>query len=86
MAIDDDDWRLQGQEKYMLGESLQFCSWSSTNPKWDHDHCEFCSTKIASPVIEDALHEGYTTKDKYRWVCAECFNDFREKFKWVLIK
>ena len=59
MTIGNDDWRLQGQEKYMHGEILHFCTWSSENPNWDHDHCEFCSAKIAPLEIEDALHEGY---------------------------
>jgi len=25
----------------------------------------------------NVLTEGYTTTDKYRWICAQCFNDLK---------
>ncbi len=78
-----DDWRRQGQERYLVGIALKRMPWSSRSPSWDHDHCEFCQTKFASSVFPDALHEGYGTVDLYRWVCPECFEDFREEFRWV---
>jgi len=30
----------------------------------------------------DILHAGYTTEDKYRWVCDQCFEDFKDRFQW----
>ena len=42
MAIEDDDWRLQGQEKYLLGRTMRWATWAPYREDWDHDHCEFC--------------------------------------------
>lgn len=43
-----------------------------------HEHCEFCFEK----ALTDKQCEFYCTKDMSRWVCAECFCDFREQFNW----
>jgi len=76
------DWRLQGQEQYLRGVTLYRRIWTKTRPHWDHDHCEFCWAKFAA---EDADQlEGYTTADEYRWICEQCFKDFREQFEWTL--
>jgi len=80
------DWRLQGQEKYLLGATLKFDIWASNNPNNDHDHCEFCSAKFASSTFQETLHEGYSTLDHYHWVCVGCFNDFSKRFNWVVVK
>jgi hypothetical protein len=40
----------------------------------------------------DCLHEGYATvafgerSDDYYWICASCFNDFKEQFRWKLVR
>jgi len=60
-----DDWRRQGQERYLVGVTLKRMRWSSKTPAWDHDHCDFCGTKIASDDIADSLHEAYATLDLY---------------------
>ena len=49
----------------------------------DHDHCEFCWTKF-SDTIPDSLTEGYTSMGDYRWICGNCYLDFKEHFKWIL--
>jgi hypothetical protein len=79
------DWRLQGQEKYLQGVTLAFRTYRRYlhNPSWDHDHCEFCWAKFMEDV-PDALHEGYCTLDEDRWICPDCFRDFRERFDWTL--
>ena len=78
-----EDWRLNGQERYLFGENL-FCITSAVFriSGFDHMHCDFCWAKI-SPFSED-LHEGYATFDYRHFVCEECFNDFREQFQWTL--
>jgi hypothetical protein len=81
-----DDWRLQGQEKYLTGVTLTRKLYLPTGEGNDHDHCEFCWAKFSqSPAIPDALREGYTTSDGYRWICNQCFSDFRGQFKWVVV-
>ena len=75
------DWRLQGQDKYLSNLPLTVCEVdSSVN---EHEHCEFCGCKFGKN--EEDLHEGYCTLDKYHWICKPCFNDFKEMFKWKLI-
>ena len=84
----ESDWRLQGQERYLTGAKLVFGPYRrySANPNWDHDHCEFCGAKFMTGEDPDLLREGYHTVDEYRWICAVCFSDFRDRFNWVLIE
>ena len=77
---DKDDWRLQGQDKYLANVQLIF---SKFNNDRDHDHCDFCSDKFSE--LEEDLHEGYCTLDKYHWICDKCFNDFKDMFKWQVV-
>ena len=80
--VSDHDWRLMGQQKYLTGATLVRRRWRQSRPHWDHDHCEFCGAKFADDRLADALHEGWTTPDEYRWICDGCFHDFRERFGW----
>ena len=77
-----DDWRLQGQEKWLMGATLYYRQWVAPRPDWDHDHCEFC-WETFSPHEGDTPR-GYTTHDNYRWICEQCFRDFRERFGWTV--
>lgn len=59
---------------------------------WDHDHCDFCwATFTASATPDDDpefLAAGYTIAEPERstfWVCARCFEDFRERFSWTVV-
>jgi hypothetical protein len=76
--IDINDWRLQGQEKYLKGETLFYRQYADRKTKTDHDHCEFCWAKFSDE--SDDLKAGYTTEDDYRWICDKCFDDFKEMF------
>jgi len=73
-----DDWRLRGQDTYLKHIKLLKLNYSKRKTKTDHDHCEFCWKKFTD---ENDLH-GYTTEDHYRWICEECYNDFKELFQW----
>lgn len=88
-VVEDGDWRLTGQEAYLAGQVLRWAKWSAPRPEWDHDHCEFCWAEFAA-AHDDAGHvdytRGYVTKDGKHWVCEPCFNDFRERFGWVVEK
>jgi hypothetical protein len=76
------DWRLTNQEKYLKGATLYFRSYDPANPTNDHDHCEFCSVKFMTAPSPGALTSGYTTADKYRWICGDCYGHFRDLFQW----
>lgn len=78
--INSNDWRLQGQENYLMGAILFYKNYADRKTATDHDHCEFCGTKF-SDTIPDALKIGYTTRDDYRWICQQCFEDFKDMFE-----
>jgi hypothetical protein len=84
--MDHDDWRLNGQERYLDGAVLVRRAYRRNpgNPTWDHDHCAFCQAKFMVEDIPDVLHEGYTTADDYHWICDDCFADFTDRFHWVV--
>jgi hypothetical protein len=75
-----DDWRRQGQEKYLIGVKLLLTDYYPPSDKWDHDHCEFCGKKFS--LNNDVLKKADTSEHHYRWICEESFNDFKEEFKW----
>ncbi len=75
-----DDWRLQGQERFLMGVTLSKQKYTKCRPDWEHDHCEFCSKKFSEQPGD--INEAYVTADGYHWVCDECFADFMERFKW----
>lgn len=75
------DWRLHGQEKYLTGIHLERKNYQPYRKGWDHDHCEFCGAKF-SLASTDALKVGYASSDNYRWICDNCFGDFKDIFSW----
>ena len=78
-----DDWRLTTQLSYMKGATLIWREYTTVSDGWDHEHCEFCFQKfMAVPADKDAETAGYTTPDEDRWVCKQCFEDFRDRFEW----
>ena len=77
------DWRLQGQEKYLKGLPLVKKRYEKYRDGWDHDHCEFCWRKF-SERAED-LNVGYATDDNYHWICEQCFIDFNNMFQWKVL-
>ena len=78
------DWRLlRDQIKYLYGVGLVYHTYTPSNSNNDHDHCEFCMQKFGYGKTD--LHQGYSTEDNYTWICKNCFNDFNEKFNWIVI-
>jgi hypothetical protein len=64
-VADDSDWRLQGQESYLKGVTLVRRAWRvpTSNPAWDHDHCEFCWAKFMDADSPHVMREGHATGD-----------------------
>lgn len=95
------DWRLQGQDRYLRGISLQWRRCRAKSETWEHDHCFFCWTNFVDPAFsaehqgsaptERTLSEGYTTTPEYRhgagyeWICADCFDEFVDTFGWRVV-
>jgi hypothetical protein len=85
--LPSDDWRRQGQERYLFEAILVHRPYRQNqyNPGWDHDHCEFCGAKFAIDLSgPDILKVGYATEDDYHWICPTCYEDFRAEFKWTV--
>ena len=88
-----DDWRLTGQDKYLIGATLVWKQYREWSPEWEHDHCAFCWAKfVRRDEVAGALHAGYAVQgrgpsgqDDYHWVCADCARDFTSRFNWTLV-
>ena len=87
---EEQDWRLQGQAKYLQGLTLahQRYRQNAANPRWDHDHCEFCWAKfmVEGMGTPDTLHQGYASENDYWWICERCFADFKDRFGWQVVE
>lgn len=79
------DWRLTNQEDYLKGVALIWKRYVPAFQDNDHNHCEFCWAKFMSTGDPDTLGEGYSTLDKYRWICKICYDDFVDLFDWQLL-
>jgi hypothetical protein len=79
---DPDDWRRQGQDRYLTGAVLVRSTYAPDRDDWDHDHCAFCWEKLMAAGRGGVLTEGYVTADGRHWICPRCFEDFREEFQW----
>jgi hypothetical protein len=79
------DWRLTNQLEYLKGAQLSRRTYRAPRPNWDHDHCEFCWAEFSERDEPPVLHEGFTTRDEYRWVCPTCFDDFKNLFEWQIL-
>ena len=75
------DWRLTNQINYLYHVKLRKAEFKK-DANHDHAHCEFCWDKFGEE--SDMLHTGYCTLDKYRWICEQCFQDFKDQFQWVI--
>lgn len=65
--------------------------WSPPQADWDHDHCFFCQTHFCDkPDCDTGLREcwlyEYPPGDEgsYETVCANCFEELRDTFRWVV--
>ena len=70
------DWRINNQGKYLYGKELECKAYEKVSETWDHDHCEFCWERIDSTT-----HNAFTD-GKGHWICEQCYEDFKEIFKW----
>ncbi len=82
MVVAKDDWRLTNQMNYLKDRSWSWKPYTKYREGWDHDHCSFCWQKFTESGTPETLHEGYSTQADYYWVCAQCFEDFKEMFAW----
>jgi phage terminase large subunit-like protein len=84
MVREPNDWRLNNQEKYLKKAVLSWKIYTKYREGWDHDHCEFCWAKFMEQPGPEILTEGFVTPDNYRWICKNCFEDFKDMFQWQI--
>ncbi len=82
---EENDWRLQGQHRYLTGVELLWQTYTEYRTGWEHDHCAFCWAEF-SEKLPDSLRSGFATSDRYHWVCETCFEDFHDLFQWKVSK
>ena len=73
------DWRITNQKKYLDGAEL--ISVDTTQMESDHEHCVFCWEKV---LKGDKESKFYATPNLKHWICENCFNDFKNEFKWTI--
>lgn len=74
----NNDWRLTNQMNYLYQKNLIKTPFKPYREGWSHEHCEFCSERI-----DQTTDVAYATKDRYHWICKECYEDFKDMFEWV---
>ena len=79
----EDNWRLFGPDQYLHGLELTFRRYRPSSSSPISDHCEFCSRKFAVKAQGPEFQtEGYATANGFRWICSDCFEDFKDEFEW----
>ena len=75
-----DDWRIAGQEGYLLNKQLQYRRFSRSLVRDDFDKCEFCYAPF--DVDPDNPLMAYFEPSGQYWICEECYKDFLVHFNW----
>lgn len=77
-----DDWRVMGQEGYLMDKRLQHRRFDRSICVEDFTQCEFCW----STFDEDPEHPlmAFFSPDEKVWVCEKCFHDFQKYFHWTV--
>lgn len=79
--VDKDDWRIMGQEGYLMKKSVRYIKYVPYGVQ-THRHCEFCFNKFSDR--SDDLHKGYYEPTTNSWICEDCFQDFKDMFQWTV--
>ena len=82
--LEQNDWRLTSQEKYLMNAQLRKQTYAAPSLTWNHDHCEFCWATFSEHNGD--LHEGYSTPANKCWICEECYQDFKEMFHFAVVE
>lgn len=75
------DCRLNGQETYLINAHLVRSVYKADLLK--QKHCEFCMKKF---IFGNESEKLYATKNLKYWICEKCFEDFKDMFKFRLLK
>lgn len=67
------------EKEYLHSKKLEFKEVDYILP--DHQHCELCWATFSQ--CSGDLHSGYYEVDSESWICKECYDSFKELFKWT---
>jgi hypothetical protein len=71
-VVEPDDWRLQGQERYLADRELEWSQWTAKREEWDHDHCEFCWAKFGPVGASARRSDGLSpARAAERWAIRD---------------
>ena len=76
-----DDWRIMGQEGYLIGKHLQHRKFNRALCYDDFDQCDFCW--VCFDQDTSCPMQAYFEPITRRWVCETCYADFQEYFHWT---
>ena len=75
-----DDWRLMGQEGYLLDKQLQHRRFRRELCYEDYDQCDFCWVCFDGNDVVPA--RAYFVPEERLWICENCFDFFQKHFQW----
>ncbi len=76
------DWRIMGQEGYLMNEPLQYRRFDRSICVEDFLQCEFCWAAFDEDP-ENPLKAYFAFHQKC-WICEQCFQDFQKYFHWTV--
>jgi Fe-S-cluster formation regulator IscX/YfhJ len=79
-----EDWRIMGQEGYLLNKQLQYRKFSRAICFEDFTQCEFCWDTFDDDP-ENPKNAYYEPISRV-WICEKCYRDFLEHFHWTVIE
>ena len=77
------DCLTSGRYEFLRGKTFYKKQYITKSERWTHDHCEFCWETFTEDS-EGTAHVGFTTADRYYWICDACFEQFKKAFDFQL--
>ena len=78
-----DDWRVMGQEGYLMNKMLQHRVFDRSLCKPpDFDQCDFCFALFDKDPYHSKI--AYFEPIEQVWICEKCFEDFKDHFHWTV--
>ena len=75
-----EDWRIMGQEGYLMGKTLQHRRFQQALSVDDFTQCEFCWACFDEDGNNSSM--AYFEPINKVWICEKCFHDFLNYFNW----
>ena len=75
-------WYIEEYEEkdYLHDRKLQHREYLDKLP--NHEHCELCWNRFSE--YEEDLQSGYYEIESKSWICKNCYDNFKELFRWKL--